>query len=169
MSGMKKIAPSLIPVIWLLTCSTLLEAQQVSNSQSYDHHHKHHELGIGTGVVLFPEASSLGYAIHLHGIVGITEWMGIGPGYELILGEHTHHTISGLLHFHPFHPIDINLGPGVVFPDEELSEYRFKLHAEIATVFELGEHLHLGPSVDAGIGKEDLHITFGIHLGYILH
>jgi len=164
---MKHLLQAAILFFFLSVVHSSLKAQHESHSHSYDHHHKHNELAIGTGVVWLPEESSFGYGIHLHGNIGITDWMGIGPGYELILGTHTHHTLSGLLHFHPVHPLDINVGPGLVFPDEELSEYRFKMHLEVAAVFEVGEHIHLGPSIDAGLGKQDLHLTFGIHLGYV--
>ncbi len=165
----KQEVPACLILLSLLTANISLMAQQDRSEHAGDHHHKHHEMAIGTGLVWLPEESSTGYGIHLHGNIGITEWMGIGPGYELIVGRHTHHTLSGLLHFHPIHPLDINVGPGLVFPDEETAGYRFKLHSEIAAVFELGEHIHLGPSIDAGVGKKDLHITFGIHLGYVFH
>jgi hypothetical protein len=93
--------------------------------------------------------------------------MSAGGGYEVIAGEHRHHTLTALLHFHPFHPLDINLGPGLAFPDEENPTYRFKAHMELAAVFELGERMHLGPSVDIGAGQHDFHITMGIHVGWI--
>lgn len=156
-------------VIFLWPGVASLHAQYGEEEGDHDHHHRHHELAVGSGAVYFPEESSWGLGIHLHGLLGLTEWMGIGPGYELIRGEHTHHTLSGLVHFHPVHPLDINIGPGLVFPDEELDAFRFKFHAEVALVFEMGEHLHLGPSFDAGIGKNDLHFSLGIHIGYIFH
>ena len=149
--------------------ANLLQAQNGKHHEAYDHHHRHHELAASAGVVYFPGEKSWGFGTHLHGILGVTDWMGIGPGYELIVGEHIHHTVSGLFHFHPLHPLDINVGPGLVFPDEETDRFRFKLHLELAAVFEMGEHFHLGPSLDAGIGKDDLHLTLGIHIGYILH
>jgi hypothetical protein len=140
---------------------------QHDEGSDYDHHHKHHELALGTGAVYMPAENIWGYGLHLHALAAITESMSLGAGYELILGEHTHHTLSGLLHFHPIHPLDINLGPGVVFPDGENDHFRFKMHVELASVFELGEHFHLGPGLDVGIGKHDLHIGFGIHAGWI--
>ncbi|RPI43469.1 MAG: hypothetical protein EHM46_04005 [Bacteroidetes bacterium] len=138
------------------------------SSGHHDHHHRHSEISIGTGAVFMP-GESWGYGLHLHGTLGITEWMGAGAGFELIAGEHTHYTITGLLHFHPFHPLDINIGPGLVLPDEELPQYRLKTHAEIAAVFEVSEHLHLGPALDLGVGKHDLHLTPGIHIGWIFN
>jgi hypothetical protein len=151
----------------MVTWNNSLNAQHEEHSHPFDHHHKHNELALGTGLVVMPGEPAFGFGFHLHGILGLNEWLGIGPGYELIAGEHLHHTLTGLLHFHPFHPLDINLGPGLVFPDKEHVSYRFKLHAELAAVFEVSEHFHLGPSIDTGIAKEDLHFTFGIHVGYI--
>ncbi len=144
-----------------------LLGQTKEHSHEHNHHHRHNEVALGTGAVFMPEESTWGYGLHLHSIIGITEWMGAGLGYEFIQGEHTHHTFTGLVHFHPFHPLDINIGPGLVLPDEENPNIRFKFHAEIAAVFELGEHLHLGPSIDSGIGKHDLHFTLGIHAGWV--
>lgn len=163
---MKRRTPHLITILVLMASQLTLNAQQEPGSHPYEHHHKHNEFAAGTGAVYFPEESSWGYSLHFHALLGLTEWMGVGPGYELILGEYTHHTVAGLLHFHPFHPLDINIGPGLVFPNDEVREYRFKLHMEIAAVFEVSEHLHLGPSLDAGIGKSDPHVALGIHIGY---
>jgi hypothetical protein len=159
---------TLILLICLLANRDLLHAQAESDAHGFDHHHKHNELAVGTGIVRFPNESSWGYGVHLHGILGITEWMGAGAGYEVILGEYTHHALTGLVHFHPFHPLDINVGPGLVFPDDENPAYRFKLHAELAAVFELGEHFHLGPSLDVGLGSNDPHISLGIHVGWVI-
>jgi hypothetical protein len=165
--NMKKSTLTFILPVMLVLWNTSLFGQDETDAHSFDHHHKHHELALGTGLGVMPGESSFGFGFHLHGIAGINEWLGVGPGYELIAGEHIHHTVTGLLHFHPFHPLDLNIGPGLVFPDGEHQNFRFKLHAEVAAVFEASEHLHLGPSIDAGIGKEDLHFTFGIHIGYI--
>ena len=144
-----------------------LNGQEADHQHSDDHHHRHNELGLGTGPVLLLGESTWGYGLHLHALAGINEWLGAGVGYELILGEHLHHTVSGLVHFHPFHPLDINVGPGLVFPDNENSQYRLKFHIEITAAFELGEHIHLGPSIDTGIVKENMHLTFGLHVGYV--
>jgi len=114
-----------------------------------------------------PEENAWGYGLHLHALAGLTGWLGAGAGYELIAGDHRHHTLSAILHFHPFHPLDINIGPGVVLPGKEHDAARFKLHAEVSAVFEISEHVHLGPAIDTGIGRDDLHFTFGIHAGYV--
>ena len=144
-----------------------LSAQENDDHKGHDHHHRHNEISLGGGPSFLPAENEWGYGIHGHAILGVTEWMGAGIGYEIIRGDHTHHTISALAHFHPVHPLDINLGPGVVLPDEEHEDLRFKFHVEVAAVFELNEHLHLGPSIDAGIGAHDLHLTMGIHVGWI--
>jgi len=154
-------------LLFLLITTMLVLPLSAQETDHHEHHHKHNEIALGTGAVYMPYEKAWGYGLHLHSLAGITEWMGLGAGYELILGEHTHQTVSALVHFHPIHPLDINLGPGLVFPDGENENYRFKMHVELAAVFEMGEHLHLGPSIDAGIGKEDLHITLGIHVGWV--
>jgi hypothetical protein len=158
-----------IPLCSLLLLSSLLslQGQHDEHVHAYDHHFKHNEVAFGTGAVYMPEESIWGYGIHLHLISGITEWMGAGLGYEMNFGDHTHYTFTGLFHFHPIHPLDINVGPGLVLPDKEHSGYRFNLHAEIAAVFELSEHFHIGPSIDTGIGTQDLHVTLGIHAGWV--
>ena len=58
----------------------------------YDHHHRHNEVALGTGVVFMPEESTWGYGLHLHSIIGIKEWMGAGLGYGLALqlAQHWH-------------------------------------------------------------------------------
>jgi hypothetical protein len=159
--------PILLLMILAWSIPVTLPGQHDDHSHVLDHHHKHNEIAIGTGAVYMPGERAWGYGIHLHGIAGITEWMSAGAGYELIAAEHTHQTITGLLHFHPFHPLHITTGPGFVFPDEENPHYRFKVHVELSAVFELTDHLHVGPAIDTGIGKQDLHFTFGIHAGWI--
>lgn len=162
-------APFLTLISILMLQGSLLKAQHGSAGSRPDHHDKHHELGIGTGAVYFANESAWGAGFHLHGILGVTEWMGIGPGYELILGDYTHHSLTALFNFYPVHPFDISIGPGVVFPGEEVDKFRFKLHTELAFAFEVGEHLHLGPALEAGIVKDDLHLSAGIHIGYVFH
>ncbi|HDS06473.1 MAG TPA: hypothetical protein ENO05_02500, partial [Bacteroides sp.] len=77
----------------------ILYAQEQSRDHAYDHHHRHSEISLGAGAVLMPWESAWGFGLHLHGTTGITGWMGAGAGFELITGEHTHYTITGLLHF----------------------------------------------------------------------
>ena len=81
----------------LMTWHIPLHAQQDTVSHSYDHHHRHNEVALGTGMVVMPGESTFGFGFHIHGIAGINEWLGVGPGYELIAGEHIHHTLTGLL------------------------------------------------------------------------
>ena len=154
-------------VLSSLLIMACISVQGQQSEHDHDHHHRHNEVALGTGAVFMPEESTWGYGLHLHTIIGIKEWLGAGLGYEFIQGEHSHHTVTGLLHFHPFHPLDINIGPGLVLPDDENPNIRFKIHAEIAAVFEISEHLHLGPSLDCGVGKDDLHFTLGIHAGWV--
>jgi hypothetical protein len=154
-------------LLFLLIATLLALPLSAQEADSLEHHHKHNEIALGTGAVYMPNEKTWGYGLHLHSLAGITDWMGLGAGYELILGEHTHQTVMGLVHFHPFHPLDINLGPGLVFPDEENENYRFKMHVEVAAVFEVSEHLHLGPGIDIAFGKGDLHFAFGIHVGWV--
>lgn len=138
------------------------------HGHSHEHAHRHHELAIGSGPLWIPGENLWGIGTHVHGLLALSDWMGAGLGYEWIASEHRHHSLYALMHFHPIHPLDINIGPGFTFPDEENPDYRFKVHAEVAAVFPLGERFHLGPSLDLGWGMDDLHLSLGVHLGWII-
>lgn len=127
--------------------------------------HKGAELGLGTGVVFAPGEQETGYGIHLHGIRRLTPYLGIGAGYEIIIGDHGHHTVSALLNLKPVHFVEVNMGPGLILPGKEHDHAEWTLHGELGFPFALTNNLHLGPMVDLGWSPDETHYMVGVHLG----
>jgi len=175
---MKKIT---ITLLFLL--SALLSFAQNSAEHNHDdkcehHDHKHHkdtgsehgahfhvnDFGFANGMVYNLGENSAAWGMHLHYVRGVNKYLGVGIGYESVLGEHFHQTFTGFVRYKFFKHFVLNAGPGITIPNEENPEYEFVSHFELSTVFELGK-FHLGPMVGYGLGHEQ-HFTVGVHLGY---
>ncbi len=137
-------------------------------SQETEHHdHGNYEIGIGAGAVYHPAESEFSPGIHLHLIRKFNHWLGAGVGYEMITGDHFHQSIGFMADFAPFEWLSMDMGPSLVLPDKVHTSLRLAFHTELALVFHL-EKIHIGPLIDLGVGKEDVHMAFGAHLGFDL-
>lgn len=155
---------------FLLSCNGELSAQDLHTGHKHSHHdgHEvHNEIAVGAGVAFSNETSGIAPAFHLHAIRGINPTFGLGAGYELIMGEETHHSLAALINYRPFPLLDLNVGPGVVFPSEDES-WSMLAKAEASLVFPITEILHAGPVLDFGWSGHGVHVITGIHIGFDL-
>ena len=124
-----------------------------------DHHMA--EIGLSAGpAVVIDEGTFM--SVHVHGVYFITEWVGLGAGYERLFGSEAHNTVSVVSQFNLTHQWAIILAPGISFSDDELSS---SLHIETSYGFEITHDMHLGPAIEVAVDKEDVHITPALHLG----
>ena len=136
-------------------------------AQEYHHHDVdeiHNELGTGVGIAFSSENRTVSPSFHFHATKGLSQILGIGIGYESILGDEPHHSFAVLLNYKPLELIDINVGPGILLPagSEPLS---LILNTELAFTYHLNMGIHMGPGLDVGFSKHGLHAIAGIHIG----
>jgi len=126
--------------------------------------HQHNDLGFANTLVYDLNEESLNYGIHLHFIKGLSDTWSLGIGYESIFADEQHHTATLIVKYHFSDAFSINAGPGLTFPSKEHDEYNLSAHFEIVNIYELGP-IHLGPIIGLGIGNNEKHISFGLHIG----
>jgi len=106
--------------------------------------------------------------IHLHYLRKTTvhsDWS-VGLGYESILGEHAHQTITALVNYELVPRFTINAGPGISFGTEDgHSHVGLSGHVELLYEFTIGG-FHLGPMAGFGFDKDDSHASLGLHFGF---
>ncbi len=136
------------------------------NDHEGDHHHHHHknELGLSNSAVYIFEEEKLAYSLHLHYIrlLGDSKF-GLGPGVEMIFGEHSHNTVGLVLAYSPLEPLTLAITPGVTFGHESHNE--FSMAAEAIYAFNIGV-FHIGPAIEFSYLPHDYHISVGFHIGF---
>lgn len=143
--------------------SSFLLAQSIEE----EHHHDHHinEIAVANSMVFFVQEKELSYGLHFHYIRNISHSkFGIGLAYERIFDEHGHNTIGFVGAYRPIEPLTLSVSPGLAFEDKEPG-VSLALHFETAYEFEI-KNFHLGPSIEFAFDTKDIHISFGIHIGY---
>ena len=148
-----------------------IEAQVHDEEHSHDHghhdHHGHNKHATGMGIAYSSEYETFDPAFHLHAIKGITPYLGLGAGYELIVAEDLHQSISAVISFYPLPLLDISFGAGTVLPTHDES-WSFTAHTEFSVTWPIGEHFHMGPLIDIGWSPHGYHLATGIHFGFDL-
>lgn len=138
--------------------------------QSHDedhHHHQKNEISLAAGIVLPTSEDEISAGLHLHYIRGIAfeNKLGIGAGLETIIDEHKHFMLSVVFQYRIYKGWTVAYGPGILFVKEyESYETQFAQHIETAYEFDIGL-FHIGPMVEVGISKEDIHYMAGVHFG----
>jgi len=140
-------------------------------AQDHDHHDHDHEiyneLATGGGIAFSTESPGISPAFHVHAIKGLSPHIGIGLGYEVILGDELHQSLAVLLNLKPVEILDINLGPALTLPSHD-EPAGFGINAEIGLAFHVTRNLHLGPVFDTGWSLHGLHLITGVHIGFDL-
>ena len=128
---------------------------------------RNHHLGFAGGAVYILKEKEFAPGVNLHynylfRIKNLN--LGTGLGFEAILDRHTHYAANINLTYLPTHALSITAAPGLVFTENESA---FSVHFETNYAFEL-EKIHIGPTVEVAVAKEDIHLMLGLHLGFEL-
>ena len=132
------------------------------------HSHKHNnELGFAVGVVPGHDNEENNIGLHLHYIKGVGDHndFGIGISLETIFDEHAHNSISIIGTYHFNNGFTVAYAPGILFSEhDDEKETIFTQHFEFYYEFELNQ-FHLGPQIDFGFEKDEIHYMLGLHFG----
>ena len=120
------------------------------------------ELGLSNSLVYTVGEQHFAYGLHVHGIYNFEAVpLGLGLGYELVVGEHLHHTVGCVLCYRPIDPLSLCVAPGVTFEDADIA---FAVHVEATYEFDLFG-FHVGPTMAFAYTPEDMHLSHGLHTG----
>lgn len=162
-----------------LVSACLLAASPASDGHEHEHEHEGthdsagaapghlhaFEIGLAPGLVYVPSESEFAPGLHLHFVWNAKPRWGFGAGAERIFDSHGHTTVSAVVQFRIFDPWSVIVAPGVTFPDDDPAGLKPSVHLETTYEFALGEHVHLGPSLELAIDPLATHITLGMHVG----
>ena len=152
----------LILIFSMILFSLNTKAQQ---AEHHDHEHHSNEIGIGNTAVYFLKENLFAYGLHIHYARGIADTkFGWGIGYERIFDEHKHNSIGPEASYRPIEELVFTLSPGIVFEDKNSTKI-FALHLETSYEFVVGS-FHMGPVFETAFDREDVHLSFGLHVGY---
>lgn len=143
----------------------------IVSGQSFNHRHKNkNELAFIPGVVYDITDSHLSYVLHGHYLRSSEEMsskISAGLSLEYIAGEDAHFTVGPVVALHPVGPLVLLYSPGITLKrGEDTPGYYFSNHLEMAFEFDIGEHLHLGPSAGFSFSGYDTHFSVGLHTGF---
>ena len=135
------------------------------------HNHSHHhgtknELGFALGPVYNALETEWAPGVHLHYVRFVSEKFGFGGGFETILDEHQHITASLAIAYSPINRLTFVFAPGLTSEADDFPEVRFTSHFELSYEFDIKDDIHLGPLLEAALGKGDQHYMIGLHLGF---
>jgi len=157
-------------IIYLLSLVFITANVVTMKGFSQDHNHDQHhvnEISIAVGVVPLDHENEVTAGLHLHYVRGIAfeNKLGIGAGFETILDEHKHYTLSVVFQYRIIKGWTVAYAPGLLMKKEDDKyEYQFAQHFETAYEFDLGK-FHLGPMVEVGVEKDGVHYMLGVHFG----
>ena len=155
-------------LLLLITVLNLTDGLFCKEDEHDDHRHTHsHEIGIVNAPVYFLTEKVLSYAFHIHYTYFLPHSpIGIGFGFEKIFDEHNHNAITVNFNYELIEHLNIDLAPGIMFEGSAIGNNRFTFHFETFYEFEIGD-LHIGPSAEFAYDPEDLHLSIGLHLGFV--
>ncbi len=158
---MKLIILTIILVVFVATLNAQVRDDHVEETA-----HRHHLGFAGGGVyVLKEKVFAAGVNLHYNYLFHIKNLnLGTGLGFEAILDRHTHYAANINFTYLPIHALSITAAPGLVFTENETA---FSVHFETDYAFEL-DKIHLGPTIEVAVAKEDIHLMLGLHLGFDL-
>ena len=152
----------------ILLIFALLFATKANAGDHDEHHHGHEhgslEAGLSNTLVYSLSEQHFAYGLHVHSIYTFAESsFALGLGYELVAGEHIHHTVGPVLCYRPTDPLNLCVAPGATFGEDEIF---FTAHTEITYEFNI-YGLHLGPTMGFAYSEEDMHLSLGLHTGIV--
>lgn len=163
--------PFFVFILIILFVGPVVNAQEHEHHEGHNHAHEHkslhNEIATGMGIAYSSEYQGFDPAFHVHASKGVTPFLGLGAGYEMIFAEHLHQSLSAVISLYPLPLLDISVGAGTVFPSHEES-WSFTAHTEFSVTWPIGDMLHAGPVVDFGWSPHGYHIITGLHVGFDL-
>lgn len=160
---------SFVFILFICLLPQVLHAQHHDHDHDHSHHlHEHpkNEIGLGNYLSYLVGENEIAYAIHVHYLRSFEgSRFGAGIGYEHILDEHRHRSLTVIGTFRPASPLVLSLAPGILFGTQEEPGIRFALHTEAVYEFEIG-HFHLGPALEFATSFDEYHIGIGLHFAY---
>lgn len=126
------------------------------------------EIGLSTGLIYLIEEGKTTSGFHAHFTRAITKKKKVivGLAYEYVFDEHQHHSFGILLGYSPVQDLIVSVAPGFRTLNETL---QFTTHFEVTYGFDITKKIHLGPLIEYAYGKNDNHITLGIHIGILIN
>lgn len=163
--------PFFLLILIILFVASMVNAQEHvhhdEHKHAHDHQSPHNEIAAGLGIAYSSEYQGFDPAFHVHASKGITPFLGLGAGFEMIFAEHLHQSLSAVVSLYPLPLLDISIGAGTVFPSHEES-WAFTAHTELSVTWPIGDLLHAGPVIDFGWSPHGYHIISGLHVGFDL-
>lgn len=157
-----------IALIFLLITTFGYSQQHKPDIDHDDHQNALFEIGVSTGAVYLVEEGKLTTGFHTHFTRQVSKTIPLllGVGYEYIIDEHQHHSFGVVIGYQPLRDLMISASPGVRTSNGSL---QFTSHFEATYGFDISHRLHLGPLLEYDYGKNDNHLTLGVHLGILVN
>jgi hypothetical protein len=155
-------------LVLLVLLVQLTFAQDHHHNHDHDHDSHRNHIGLGLGAASLFAENNYAPVVHLHYLYRVAPHspVSVGLGFESILDDHTHNTLSALVNYELLPRLSIVGGPGITFAEEEEESHRsMSGHVEMIYEFSVGE-FHLGPMLGFGFDKEESHASLGIHIGF---
>lgn len=160
-----KLIFSLTLLMIVLSLNMFAQKSEHSDKELNNHEHHKNEIGIANSPIYFLNEKVFAYGLHFHYVRNISKSkFGIGLGYERIFDKHKHNTFGFVVAYRPIEKLNFNVSPGLTFEDNN-SKTNLALHFETSYEFEIKD-FHIGPVFEFAYDLEDIHISFGIHVGY---
>ena len=159
-------------ILFLLTIISANSSKIIGQQLETEHHHHEHsyELGLSLGLAYLLEDEIKAPSSHIHlvkrlGPENFLKRIAIGLGAEYIFTEHTHLSFLGSISYNPVAALIIDMSPGILISEHENNnEIQYITHLELTYEFDLNS-FGLGPVIGIAFSGDDLHYSFGIHIG----
>lgn len=154
-------------------CDITYAQNQNRRDLKLDNEHKHshaihkNEIGVANSPVYLINEKVFSYGLHFHYIRNIKKSaFGLGLGYERIFDEHNHNTFGLVIRYIPVDKLSLIVAPGILYEDRHFNKPEFAIHLESVYEFEI-KNIGIGPVVEFAYATDDLHISLGLHLGFV--
>ncbi|MDA3928912.1 MAG: hypothetical protein PF541_08115 [Prolixibacteraceae bacterium] len=157
----------LLLTMLLVSFSCFAQFHHHKDHKEHEHYHIESKIGIGAATSFVYDMGEQEFApgFHVHMLRVFNEKFGAGIGYEGIIGDNYHQTLTAFGKFFLTDFLSVNVGPGLTLPNKEHNEFSLSAHFELATAFDICD-IHVGPMVGYGISTEDSHVSLGLHVGW---
>ncbi|MFC2124749.1 hypothetical protein ACFLU5_08055 [Bacteroidota bacterium] len=150
-------------ILILMTALAYGQTEGHDHDLSLDDHKNHLGIAIGPVYVIGEKKFVPGVHIHYSYLFEINNThLGTGLGFESIIDEHNHYTISINISYLPIHNLTLTVAPGVLFSK---TSSKFATHFEASYEF-IFNKFHIGPVAEYAYAMHDCHFMTGLHISY---